>query len=546
MVGSEATPLARARVRAAALGIALATLAVYAPVRDAPFLSWDDVEYVAQNPNLREPFGPSSVLHAFEEKYESNWIPLTWISLHLDAALFGIDPAVYHVENVLLHLAAALVLLFAFARATGSPGASAFVAGVFALHPLHVESVAWVSQRKDCLSGLFFAIAVGQHLRYAESGSKMRLVAVWLSGAAAMLAKPVAVMLPVALLLLDVWPLGRLVPERASLRDRVVEKTPLLAMALLSGVLTLLAQRSAGSVELLQIPLLWRVMNALWNYVAYLGMAFWPSGLAFYYTWPLDAWLPWKAGLAMVALVVLGLGAVAAGRRERAVPVGLLWYVVMLLPVVGFVQVGMQGRADRYMFWPLFGLALSTAFGVRALVAGSAARRRGAAAAAFAALATLGVASRIQVGHWQSGLALYERAVRVTDGNFFAHWALGGELVRLGRPDEAVAHYEEAIRLRPRWFHPRRDLGRLLLQRGDLAGAERELTAAVALAPADPEPHRLLVRALLLDGRPDEAVTALERALESVPAAARPVLVRLRDAIDARRLEQPARQGAPS
>jgi tetratricopeptide (TPR) repeat protein len=539
MVGSEATPPARARVWAAAFGIAIATLAVYAPVRDYPFLTWDDIEYVEQNPNLREPLGLASVARAFGEKYESNWIPLTWISLHVDAALFGIDPAIYHVENALLHLATALVLLFAFARATGSVGASAFAAGVFALHPLHVESVAWVAQRKDCLSGLFFALAVAAHLRIgaAAAPSRARLVAVWLAGGCAMLAKPVAVMLPIALLLLDAWPLRRIGFERASIGRRLLEKAPLFAMAVLVGVLTVLAQRNAGSIELLQIPVSWRVMNALWNYSAYLGMAVWPSGLAFYYTWPLDEWLAWKAGVSLLAIVGLGLAAAWAARFERAVLVGLLWYGLLLLPVVGFVQVGMQGRADRYMFWPLFGLALSVAFGVRALVSNDELRRRLAAGVGAAVLVAFALASSAQLSSWQSGLTLYARALEVTDDNFFAHWALASELIRADRADEAGAHYEEAIRLRPRWFHPRRDLGRLLLRRGDLDGAERALAAAVILGPGEPVPHALLVEVLLRAGRPTEATRALDHAIASVPSDERDRFIAMRAAIAA---NQPA------
>jgi Flp pilus assembly protein TadD len=547
MVGSEATPLDRARVWAVALGIALVTLAVYAPVRDYPFLSWDDVEYVEQNPNLRAPFGPASIARAFGEKYESNWVPLTWISLHLDAALFGIDPAVYHVENALLHLAAALVLLFALARATGSVGASAFVAGVFALHPLHVESVAWVSQRKDCLSGLLFALAVLAHVRFAQAPSRGRLLAVWLCGAAAMLAKPVAVMLPIALLLLDGWPLRRLgagisraTVDRAALREAVVEKLPLFGMALLAGVLTLLAQRSAGSLELLQIPVWWRVMNALWNYVAYLGMAVWPTGLAYYYTWPLDAWLPWKAGASLVALVVLALGVLRAARTERAVLMGALWYVAMLLPVVGFVQVGMQGRADRYMFWPLVGLAIAVAFGTRAAVAGSALWSRVAATTGVVVLGALAAGSAAQLDHWRSGIALYSRALEVTQGNFFAQWSLGAELIRQGRGDEADGHLREAIRLRPRWFHPRRDLARLLLLRGNLAAAEIELAQAIALEPREPELHALLAETLLRGGRSREAVRALDVGIGAVAPERRAPLAGMRSAIEQ---DEPARSG---
>ena len=530
MTGREVSPHTERGVWAAAVAISLATLWVYAPVVDYPFLTWDDVEYVAANPNLRAPFGVESIARAFTEKYESNWIPLTWISLHLDAALFGLDPAVYHAENVILHLAAALILLFALSRATGSPGASAFVAGVFALHPLHVESVAWVAQRKDCLSGLFFALAVSLHLGGGRSPQATRRAAVALAGGFSMLAKPVAVVLPLVLLLLDFWPLARVNwGARGVQRRLILEKWPLLLMAFLTSGMTVLAQQTAGSLELLQLPLSWRVMNALWNYLAYLGMALWPSGLSFYYTWPLDAWLPWKAGVSMVVMVALALGVLRAARAERAVWVGACWYVLTLLPVVGFVQVGMQGRADRYMFWPLVGLAIAVGFGVRRAVASYPRARRVTPVVAVAALVALAGASASQVHHWRSGVALYQRALDVTEENFFGHWALGGELVLVGRADEADAHYREAIRIRPRWFHPRRDLGLLLLQRGELANASREFEGAVAVAPREAALRLLHAQTLWQLGEGDDAIRVLDDGLALVPPGDRAQLQRARD-----------------
>jgi len=495
MVGSEVTPPARPRARIrtglAALGIAVATVAVYAPVRDYPFLSWDDPVYIADNPNLRAPLGAASIARAFTEPYEANWIPLTWISLHIDAALFGIEPAVFHVENALLHLAAALVLLFALARATGSVGASAFVAAVFALHPVHVESVAWASQRKDCLSGLFFALAIAAHFRNASAPSRARLVAVWLAGGAAMLAKPVAVMLPVALLLLDAWPLRRLgfdpfegELDGPRLRRALVEKLPLFAIAGLATVLTVLAQRTAGSIELLQLPVSWRVMNALWNYVAYLGMAFWPTDLVYYYPWPLVSVLPWRAGIALVALVGLLVAALHAARS--------------------------------YLFWPIFGLALAVAFGVRSALGTYRAAQRAAAVAGVAVVCALAVQSAAQLEHWRSGLALYTRALEVDEDNYFARAALGTELVREGREEEAIDHYRAAIALRPRWFQPHRDLGRLLLVRGELEAADVALARAIELEPGEAEAYALRADLLLRSGRPAQAAMVLDAGIARV------------------------------
>jgi len=525
-------PRARA-IAAAAAAIALATFAVYAPVASHPFLHWDDDVYVGDNPNLREPFGLTSIARAFAAPYESNWIPLTWISLHADAAIFGLDPAAYHLENVALHVLASLVLLFAFARATGSLGASAFAAGVFALHPLHVESVAWVSQRKDCLLGLFCALAIAAHLRFARAPSRARYVATFAATFAALASKPTAVALPLVLLALDGWPLGRGARDLAAWRRLALEKLPLFALAALASVATVLAQRNAGSLELLQIPFAWRAMNALWNYLAYLGMAAFPSGLAYYYPWPLDPALPWRAAAGGVALALAFALCARAIDRAPALLAGFAIYVATLLPVVGFVQVGMQGRADRYMYLPLLGLALALSFGVRELVRGSRAARRAAAALAAAALVACAFASAKQVRVWRSDRALFERALAVTTGNFFAHWSLGGALEREGERARAIDHYREAIALRPRWYHPHVSLARALGSEGDLDGAALALARAAELRPYAAEPAVLLAELELARGDPDAAEAAIARALERAAGADRSALERARERLRA-------------
>ena len=510
--------------------LALATLAVYAPVLGHPFLSWDDGVYVVDNPNLREPFGLASIVRAFAAPYESNWIPFTWISLHVDYALFGPDPRAFHAVNLALHLATSLVLLVAFARATGSLGASAFVAGVFALHPVHVESVAWAAQRKDCLSGLFFALALAAHFRHARAPSAARLAAVAVAGAAAMASKPSAVVLPFVLLALDHWPLRRLgldpFGERAVVRDELrralLEKLPLVALALLSGVATVIAQRNAGSIELLQIPFHWRAMNATWNYLAYVGMALWPSGLHFYYPWPLESSLVWKSALGMLAGVGATLLALRRSAADRAPLVGLAIYFVALLPVVGFVQVGMQGRADRYLYWPLLGLAIAAGFGLPALLGARA--RRALIIAGCCALVGLGVAARAQLRHWESSLALYQRAVDVDDANYFAHASLAGELERLGRPDEALEHYQRSVALRAGFFAPWLSLARLHTARGELDHARSALEAALELRPGSAEAWARRAENALARGAAQETRDVLARAREHVDVEASPQL----------------------
>ncbi|MEZ4218067.1 MAG: hypothetical protein R3E88_16395 [Myxococcota bacterium] len=542
---ARAHPVDARRLALAAAAIAIATVAVYAPVASHPFLHWDDDVYVLQNPHLREPLGLASVARAFAQPYESNWIPLTWISLHVDAALFGLSPAAFHVENALLHLATSLVLLVAFARATGSVGASAFAAGVFALHPLHVESVAWVAQRKDCLMGLFFALGVAAHFRYARAPGARRYAATCAATAAALAAKPAAVAMPLVLLALDGWPLGRGARDLARWRALAVEKLPLLALAALAGAATVVAQRNAGSLELLQIPFAWRAMNASWNYLAYLGAAVWPSGLAFYYPWPLDASLPWKAGAGLLALSLAFALAARAIDRAPALLAGLAIYVVALLPSVGFVQVGMQGRADRYMYLPLLGLALAAAFGARALARGSRAATRALAAAAVAALVAFAFASAQQVRFWRGDRALYARALAVTSGNFFAHWAMGGELERAGDRDGAIAHYREAIALRPRWYHPHVSLGRALGSAGDAAGAEAALRRAAELRPQAAEPALALAELALARGAVGEADDELARAIARTAGDERAALERAPASARSAASARPPRRASP-
>lgn len=535
---SAAAAIPRGQLAAVAAAIALATLAVYAPVADFPFLSWDDGVYVAENPNLREPFGTASVLRAFSQPYESNWIPLTWISLHLDAALFGLDPAVFHIENVLLHLATSLILLLVLARATGSLGASAFVAAVFALHPVHVESVAWVSQRKDALLGLFFSLTVAAHFCYARSKAPAARFGVVLATAAALMSKPSAVVIPFVLLAFDYWPLKRLgmnaldapageqdAPwiDRAQLRRVLLEKWPLVLLVVVAAVATVFAQRNAGSLELLQLPLHWRAMNAFWNYIAYLGMTFWPSGLAYYYTWPVVDSLIWKSALSLLAMTVLWLGCMRAARTTRAPLAGLAIYVFALLPVVGFVQVGMQGRADRYMYLPLLGVAIAVAFGARAS-AKSVLARRALAALGVVIVLGLGTVSRAQVMHWQSGLSLYQRAIDVTHENFFAHVSLAGELDRAGRAGEAVPHYERAIELRPRFYLPHVSLARLQMRGGEAQRAEPLLERALELRPYLAEPWALLAELAVAQGQPERARDWLNRGAGQVVPGERAAL----------------------
>ncbi len=519
----EPASLRRVRVHALiALGLVAATWAVFFEVRDHEFVIYDDSVYILENPNLRDGLTVESVLRAFAEPYETNWIPLTWISLQADYSLYGPDPAGYHLTNVVLHCLSAVLLFFAFARMTGKTWPSAFVAAVFALHPLHVESVAWASERKDTLSGVFWMLGLLAYARYAERpGSPGRYLLVAVCLALGLLAKPMLVTLPFVLLLLDYWPLGRLpagasgrLPDLRRLLQLALEKIPLLALAIAASVVTFAVQRSTGAMSGPEaVPLSLRIPNALDAYVVYLTKSLWPSGLAVFYPLPAAAPPVWLSALSALALASATALVLAAARTRPYLPVGWLWYLGTLVPVLGLVQVGMQARADRYMYVPLIGLSIMAAWGARDLLGRRRAGRIALTTAAVAALLALAGCARVQVGHWRDTFALFERAVAVTDGNFLAHHGLGSALLRAGRAEEAEAQYAAAVRLKPRWAGAHIGLADALAGQGALDAAMASYRRGLRIDPGHGRGHANYGKALADAGRLEEAIDHYRRAL---------------------------------
>jgi hypothetical protein len=438
----------------AALLLALATLALYEPVRHHDFVQYDDPEYVLDNPNLRLPLDWRAVARAFEP-YEANWIPLVWLSLHVDHRLFGEEPAGYLLENAALHAASTALLFLALASMTGAAGRSAFVAAVFAAHPLHVESVAWASERKDTLSGLFFMLGLLAYARFASRPTLARWSLVAGSLALGLLAKPMLVTFPFVLWLLDAWPLGRLrglaggdAAARAEARRALLEKVPMLLMVAAAAVATYAVQRSLGAMtEGDELPLPFRLGNALESTMVYLGDAFWPTGLAVFYPHRGLVLSPLRVGASGLGLLALTLLAVRARRTRPWLLVGWLWFLGTLVPVSGIVQVGLQARADRYLYLPLIGLSLAVAWEVEARWRARGLPRRALAAAAALAIAALAVGTRLQLRHWRDTHALYERAIAAVPDNYLALHNLGLVLVNEGRALEARPLLERAIAL---------------------------------------------------------------------------------------------------
>jgi len=504
-----------------ALALTAATLAVFYQVGSHEFVGYDDYVYVVQNANLRDGLSPGALLRAFLP-YEVNWIPLTWISLQVDYALYGLEPAGYLFTNVALHAASAILLYLALATMTGAVWCSAFVAAVFALHPLHVESVAWVTERKDALSGLFWMLTLFAYAHYCrEPDSRRRYLLVLLCLTLGLLAKPMLVTLPFALLLLDYWPLGRLREEGASawpradlLRAAFFEKIPMFALAAVASAVTFAVQSSAGSVsEFENLPLGLRIENALESYAVYAWKTVWPSGLAAFYPHPLSSIAP--ARLIASACFVLGMTiAVLRGAATRPYAVvGWFWYLGTLVPVIGLIQVGMQARADRYMYLPLIGLSILLAWGARDAAVHWRIPRPALGAIATVALAALGVAAWQQTGTWRNTEALYQRALSVTEENFLAHKGFGNALMLQGDFDGAEFHFTEAARIAPQWPKARLGLADVAAARGRVDEALRAYEREMRLDPGNLDVAGRYGIALGLAGRYAKARIQLERAL---------------------------------
>ena len=550
--------------------LALVTLACYWPVTAHKFVSLDDHEYIYENPHVKAGLTWSGVLWAFQSGYASNWHPLTWISHMLDCQLYGLNPAGHHLTNLVFHTANTLLLFLLLQRITGSLWRSACVAALFAWHPLHVESVAWASERKDVLSTFFFLLTIWAYARYAKGGSEnaecrntqhatrntrhasryyILSLSLFVLG---LMSKPMVVTLPFVLLLLDLWPLQRLqlpalqgsrfklpppsavllrrtggsgfeaptpvlTPQSSTLWPLVREKLPFFALALAASVVTYLVQQTGGAVSSLDIlPLQSRLANALVVYVRYISQCLWPAHLAAIY--PYSRHLPVGAVVA-AGLLLAGLSAWFAlrTRRHPFLMVGWLWYLGTLVPTIGLIQVGSQSMADRYMYIPSIGLFLVVVCGVDTLPGSWPHKRYLLAAAGTLALGGCLVCTWCQLKYWQDSERLYRHAIAATTDNYIAYDGLGNALGTSGKVEEAIACYAEAVRLKPNYPEGQYDLGSTLMKQGRLDEAVQHLTAAVKHDQAFAHAHINLGATLLKQGKLDEAIVCFSEALRLNP-----------------------------
>jgi len=552
--------------------LALVTLALYGPAIYCDFVNYDDPDYVTNNEIVQRGLTRDGVAWAFQKSHGSNWHPVTSISHMIDCQIFGVRAGGHHFTNLFFHVLTTLLLFLVFKRMTGALWRSAFVAALFAFHPLHVESVAWVSERKDGLSAFFWVLTMWAYVRYAEGKSpkskvqspqsekerptfniqrskfkageirhsmfnvecSMFYFLALLFFALGLMSKPMLVTLPFVLLLLDFWPLHRMSkvqgPKSKVERKRpwtldfrlwtslFLEKLPFFALALISCVVTFFVQRGEGAVEHWDtLPLDRRLGNALISYVRYLGKIFWPSDLSVFYPYP-DAWPSWQIIGAAIILITITTIVLWQARSRPCLAVGWFWFVGTLIPVIGLVQVGIQSLADRYTYLPGIGIFLMIAWGIAEM---DARRSRGKTialgAAAVLVLAGCFLVTAKQLRVWRNSETLFQHALDVDNQNVVAHVMFAQVLEKENKPDDAVTHYRAALKIKPGFPQMYYNIANVLVGQKKLTEATTNYLQALQMRPDYPEAHQNLAVTLDMQGKFNEAAEHYLIALQAMP-----------------------------
>lgn len=482
--------------------LAVGTLALYNPVSHSAFLRYDDDRYVAENPHVQAGIHWSTISWAFTSFEQANWHPLTWLSHASDCQLFGLNPSGHHYVSLLLHTANVMLLFLLLQWMTGCTGRSFVVAALFAVHPMNVESVAWIAERKNVLCMFFFLLTLLAYGRYARRPGVERYMAVAALFAMALMSKPMAITLPFVLLLIDYWPLGRFrfppdtefhqgVPatsadfggERLGVGRLIVEKLPLLAMTAVSAVVTMKAQRAGGAVTLQYSPPA-HLQNAIVSYALYVEKAVWPSRLAALYPYPQGGWPPWAVVLSALFLIVV-TGLVVRYRERPYLIWGWLWYLGTMVPMIGLVQVGNQAMANRYTYLPFVGLFVMVVWGA-ADIANRFSIKKYVATAAVAIVIAFCVVTYRQLAYWHDDFSLWSHTLTVTHRNFVAEDNFGNALIQAGKYEEGIAHFRAAAEIEPGDPVSEINLGIYAQQHGDLKQAAARYQYALRLA-VDPQ-----------------------------------------------------------
>jgi len=482
------------------------------------FIHYDDVLYVTDNTHVQGGLSCEGFLWAMTTSHASNWHPLTWLSLMADYELFWLSPSGYHWNNLLFHMANTVLLFWVLNGMTGALWRPVFVAALFAVHPLHVESVAWVAERKDVLSAFFWMLTMGAYVRYVRHPVLSRYLAILLAFMLGLLAKPMLVSLPFVLLLVDYWPLRRFrFGELSGLSRLIVEKIPLFIFSGASALVTFLVQKNAEAVASLEfLSTGMRLANAFVSYAAYVVKTFWPAGLAIFYPHP-GTWPVWQVVWSVLLVVGVTVCAVACIRRYPYCIVGWLWYLGTLVPVIGLVQVGSQSMADRYTYIPLIGLFIVVVWGVADLLRGWRYGRTVGVAAATAVLSALIVVTWFQVQRWRDSITIFTHALKVTEGNYLAHNNLGMALKKGDRAEDAKAHFRAAINIKPNYAPAYNNMGYLLTREGRTEEGIQFYLKALQIRPDNVDVLFNLGEGLASIGRIDEAIVSYREALRLAP-----------------------------
>jgi tetratricopeptide (TPR) repeat protein len=495
------------------IGLTVLTWIVFGQTLWHDFINYDDPRYVYENTKIISGLNLGGIPWAFTHIHSMNWHPLTTISHMLDCQLYGLRSGWHHFTNVLLHTIAVVLLFLALTKMTGAFWRSGFTAAVFAIHPLRVESVAWIAERKDVLSGVFFMLTVLAYVHYTRLPSVRRYLVVVFVLACGLMSKPMLVTVPFVLLLLDYWPLDRI---KGQFWTRVLEKLPLVVLSALSSIATLVAQKGAvGWTE--ELPIFERINNAVVSYVLYIWQMFWPTRLAVFYPHPENSLAPWEIISCLLLLICITAIAIALRKPRPYLITGWLWYLGMLVPVIGLVQVGWQGRADRYTYLPQIGLYIAVTWAVADLTASWRRQRTILSVAALLVVGVLSLCAFVQTSYWRNSETLFKHALAVTRDNDVAENNLGIVFQGQGKLDEAISLLQAAVALRPDNSPAHENLAKALLQKGNVADALIHYQKLLELQPDNIEVHNIVGTVLIQQHRIRDGVEEWQKVLAIQP-----------------------------
>jgi tetratricopeptide (TPR) repeat protein len=508
------------------------TLGIYYQTSDYEFINFDDPSYIINNQHVNSGLNIYNITWAFTSIHASNWHPVTWLSHMLDVQLFGLDPKGHHLVNVVFHLINTLLLYFLLFETTKEHWKSSFVAALFALHPLHVESVAWIAERKDVLSALFFFITLNLYYWYVRRPSISRYILAFSAFSIGLMSKPMLVTLPFVLLLMDYWPLQRVsfvktntnIPTITEIKNQkslllkiTLEKLPFFAFSVVSSIITYYAQSRGGAVAKIKlVPISFRFVNALVAYVNYIFKMIWPHNLSVIYPLP-DTITILKGLTTGLFLTVISTISIRMARRHPYLIVGWLWYIGTLVPVIGLVQVGRQSMADRYTYLPLIGLFIIAAWGIPSIVQKGRYRNSILSIMSVLFLLTYSLFTWFQLGYWKNSVTLFRHATQAVANNYAAYNLLGGTYSHLDMPDEAISNFSEVLRIYPDDEEAITGIGIALTKKGDLEGATSYFRKAVYLEPNSAECQSNLGFALSQQGQVEDGIRHLLEAVRLQP-----------------------------